>query len=218
MPMDHYSKLLASPITKVFEYFSDFEKYVERYKKYCHQLDVIDRTAYTVTTDEIWNMTIGQLAHVKIKVRYTLIPTTEIQYEILEGYGKGTKNRIVFTDVNGKTSISASLVPMDVFLKFYENTNPVYQRMVKYFVTQDSKLLEGKFDGLFKIGDPCPKCEYGYLLFTPKSEKSDNMDGQTKEAEFFRCDRCNEEFSNHLLGFAEKIGITDDTHIEQSET
>lgn len=207
--MDHYSKILEIPITNAFEYFSEFEKYPVRYKRYCQRLDILDRTGNTVTTEEIWNMTIGELAHVKIKVKYTLIPTTEIQYEILEGYGKGTKNSTFFRDVNGKTSISASLVPLDIFLKFYENTNHVYQRMAKYFITGDSKILEGKLQG-FKAGDPCAKCDYGFLVFIPKSEKSDGMNGETREAEFFKCDRCNEEFSNYLLGLAEKMSISDE--------
>jgi hypothetical protein len=209
--MDHYSKVLEASVDKSYHYFCEFEKYPDRYKKYCQRLEIINRTENTVTTEEIWNMTIGELAHVKIKVKYTLLPNTEIRYEILDGYGKGTKNSTVFTEVNGKTLISAGLVPLDIFLKFYKNTDPVYQRMAKYFVTEDSKLLEGKFDG-FKVGDPCPKCESGYLIFIPKSEKSDNMKGQKREGEFFKCDRCNEEFSNFFLGFAETISVPDESN------
>lgn len=214
--MEHYSKKLDVSITKSFQYFSEFEKYPERYKKHCSRLDILDKTTYTVTTEEIWNMTIGQLAHVKIKVRYTLIPINEIQYEILEGYGKGTKNNTIFRDTDGKTLILASLVPLDIFLKFYENTNPVYQRMVKYFVIQDSKFLEGKFNE-FKNGDPCSKCEYGYLVFIPKTERCDDMNGQTRESEYFKCDRCNEEFSNYVLGLEEKIEIKDSVNVTESE-
>src|SRR2546427_9331280 len=109
---DHYSTSRQVPVSRAFQYYSEFEKYPERYKKFCQRISV-ERNGNTINTEEFWNISLGkEISHAKIKVQYILIPTKEIQYEILDGYGKGTKNKITFYESGESTAIHANWVPI----------------------------------------------------------------------------------------------------------
>jgi hypothetical protein len=87
----------------LFEYFQNVEGYPKRYSRYCESVEIIDKSDNTITTKEFWNISLDKdVDHVLIKVRYELIPYTEIRYEIMEANLArliGIKNRMKFSDL-----------------------------------------------------------------------------------------------------------------------
>src|SRR5260370_32356611 len=102
-------------ISKVFDYYSQIEKYPERYPTYCIKVDIVKKNENSLVTKEIWNVTVGELDHITVKVKYTLRPSNEIKFEILEGYGQGSINGIVLIESNnGLVGVSLAWVPLEI--------------------------------------------------------------------------------------------------------
>jgi hypothetical protein len=53
-----------------------------------------------------------------VKVNYAFYPSERIEYEIIDGYGTGIKNDILFSDDVGdkryKSSVKVNMVPLDI--------------------------------------------------------------------------------------------------------
>lgn len=196
---EHYATIKDSSIEKTFQYLSQFEKYQERYSRYCAKFDIVKRENQTITTEEMWNMTMGDLAHVKVTVRYTLIPNNKIEFEILKGFGTGSKNSTVLEEVNGKTLIHTSLVPLEIYSKFYPVTDPVFQKMIRYFSWKDTWYLDGKQIET-QDGDICPHCNEGRLRITGKREKIES-DADNREFMEFKCEKCEKTADFHIFNF-----------------
>lgn len=186
----HYTTERAVPISKAFEYFSDFAKYPERYPQYCVKLDILDHKENTIITEEMWNITLGMdLSHVKVKVKYTLHPPNEIEYEILDEHQSGIKNSTYLDERNGSTFMSISMVPLEIVEFSYERTSEIFQKMQRYFANRDTKHLEGKSTG-YEYGDPCPHCKKGKLSLGKKLKKEISQYVTEDHVEMV-CDFCN---------------------------
>ncbi|TBR12257.1 MAG: hypothetical protein EPO62_00390 [Candidatus Nitrosotenuis sp.] len=187
--MARYTTDRAVPILKAFDYFSDLEKYPERYPKYCAKLDIIERKGSTIITEEMWNMTLGMdISHVKVKVRYTLHPPNEIEYEILDESKAGTKNRIFLEERKDSTFMSISMVPLEIVEFSYGLTSEIFHEMQLYFANRDSKHLEGRSIG-YEYGDPCPHCKKGKLSLGKKFKK-ETAQYVTEDYTKMICDVC----------------------------
>ena len=198
---EHYTTSRKVDQLKVFEYYSQFEKYQQRYSRYCAKFEIIEKTANTITTEEFWNLTLneGKTSHAKVKVKYTLNPPHEIQYEILEGYAKGKKNRILIGESNGSTSINASMVMLEIFSYFYKKTDPVFQTYVSYFASQDTQFLEDKKTET-KDGDMCPHCNKGVLRYTGGYTRDETSSYEYSSEREFLCDKCGKKITHHGIG------------------
>lgn len=198
---EHYSTVLNMPIEKVFQYYSDFEKYTERYPLYCAQID-IEKSEDTTISNEIWMLTLGlDVSHVKVKIRYTLIKNKEIQYEFLDEQNKGMKNSFVFEERGNQTRIGANMVPLDMVAFSYGRKHPIYQDMITYFIRQDTNILENYRWG-HKGGDICPICKKGKIERIGKSSRDENTNrAETRRIEYFVCDNCGKELQSAYLEF-----------------
>lgn len=112
---EHYTIVRAISVDKAFQYFSDFENYKQRYPKYCADIQIAEASGDQLRTREIWNLSIGEIEHVTIEVLYTKKPPNEIGYEIIEGFGKGTRQSMYF-DVKSEneTVIRMNLPAFDI--------------------------------------------------------------------------------------------------------
>lgn len=196
--MEHYSMVVQVPISKVFKYYAEFEKYPERYPRYCAKLDVLDKKGNVVTTKEMWNLTLGSdISHITIKVKYTLIENKEILYEVENYNGKNLKNIFSFEDCGNQTRLLSNMVPFDILSFSYGLQDPVYHSVIDYFTKQDSIYLEGKMWGYIG-GESCPKCHQGQLERTGKVENTHSTH-EKRKIEYFRCDKCQSEFQSAYL-------------------
>ena len=212
---EHYSTGRASPLSKAFNYYSEVEKYRERYSRYCVKVDVAKRTDSTILTNEMWNMNLNDLDHVKVKVKYELKPPNEICYEILEGYGKGSKNCTKLNETkDDHCGARVSLVPLEIYSKFYPLEDPVFQKMALYFSRMDSKYCDGKTVETV-AGDPCPSCKKGKLKLTGKRSTDDSPSESHSEREFV-CDFCGEIITHHEIGLKENLKFSDSVSVEKN--
>lgn len=193
--------VVKASLSKTFEYFSQFEKYPERYYKYCSQLDILEKKDNVIVTREIWNMTPNKdFDHVTIKVKYTLIPEKEIQYEVIDGFGTGIiKNKFTFEKRDEEfTLVEDPYVVLEIFAKFMKNDNhPLLLHMHDHFMWRNMKLLEGKQTG-YETGDPCPHCNTGHLTYCPKKEITEEKN-KLYEEERFLCNKCDKISTVHKI-------------------
>lgn len=199
------------PISKIFDYFSDFEAYKERYPTYCADIQIIEKSDSQIRTKELWNLSIGEMEHTRIEVLYTLKPPTEIEYEIVEGYGKGTLKRMQFESrSDAQTHVNMNLPAFDIVKillpKDLDYSNYASQ-IAQYLIKQDSRILEGKYQGEFAEGQLCPKCQKGKLIFWGKGSQESADRRESKEEEAFRCQFCGHEFGNAKLSVNERIDV-----------
>ena len=198
--MSHYSTSRQISIEDAFRYFTTFEKYPENYPKYCIRLDIIEKSGNTITTKEMWNLPLGiDLLHKTVKVKYTLIPHIEIQYEILDEVYSGKKNTSTFEDRNGSVSMFLSMVPLDIIEFSYDRTSETFQKLQQYFARRDSRCLEGKFTG-YEPGDQCPHCKNGSLFPTGKKDTLNYNLYEYEESTEMLCDKCTKKVTMHDRG------------------
>jgi len=209
---ERLSTTRTPPISKVFDYYSQIDKYPERYPTYCMKVDIIEKNENCLVTKEIWNVTIGELDHITVKVKYTLKPNNEIKFEILEGYGQGCINGIVLTESdNGLVGARLAWVPLEIISKVYGDEDPLIADMAKYFNRRDVEDYEGK-QVETKAGDPCPFCKIGKLVPTGKFKELDKHDEYQSERSF-QCDSCDKTISHHEIHLRERIGIRDSVSV-----
>ena len=194
----HYDTSRRVEIPQLTQYYSELEKYGERYPLYCARLDILKVEGTAIVTEEIWNLSIGELAHVKVKVRYQVNATNEIQYEIIEGYGLGKKNKIWFEKSGDSTNCHISMVPLEIIELFYNRTDGLFQKVQNYLASHDSHFLEGATLP-YESGDVCPHCKTGRLNITGKHE---NIESESGSASFrdFVCDGCGKKVSSFGRG------------------
>jgi hypothetical protein len=182
-------------------------------------MEITETKGNTITAKIFLNINLSiEIDHVVVTARYTLIPENEIKYEVINGLGEGIiRNSVVVRgrDTVGAKEVYSSAVdmnhiPLDLmcypppFIFSLQNKNHnqyifspegerigEYQRMINYFVQQDSVALEKKDVEGFKIGQLCNKCKRGHLQMTGERE-----DTGIKKTDFFRCDYCGSEFKN----------------------
>jgi hypothetical protein len=211
----HFSRGLIVPLSTAFEYYSNIEAYVERYPRYYGKIEVICRTADSITTRQFLNISLDENNdHVNVVAKYTFFPEKEIKYEIMEGYGRGIENSIVFLDQDQvgkpyKCSVKINHIPLD--LMYYppprfetSRRRDEYDRMLDYFLEQDLVPLEGKNWGGWKIGQICTICQKGTLQMTGEREETG-----IKQTDFFRCDYCGHEFKNYKIETSSTIELHD---------
>jgi hypothetical protein len=75
----NYTTLRSRTIEESFNYYMDVEAFPERYPKHCVRVKVQHRSIDSVTTREVWNISLFQVDYVSIKVRYNFIPNKAIQ-------------------------------------------------------------------------------------------------------------------------------------------
>jgi hypothetical protein len=132
----HYDTSRRVEIPKLLEYYSEFGKYRERYPLYCVRIDLLKAEGTTTkVTEEVWNLSIGQIAHVKVKVRYQTNSSNEIYYGIIEGYGSGKKNRTWFEKSGDSTNCHISMVPLEIIELFYNRTDELFQKVQNYLAS-----------------------------------------------------------------------------------
>jgi hypothetical protein len=188
----------------VFEYYQDFEKYPQRYPKYCEWVKVIDRRGNTITTKEFWNISLdNDVDHVSIKVCYELIPFTEIRYEIIEGNLArliGIKNRMKFSDLQGNPDsnlvIEIAMPILDITGHPNVSKSSVYQDLEMYLTIQDSICIHNKQDSRFAVGQTCSICKKGIL--GGRGGGGVEVDNHKLTDEQFECDSCHQVFKNYL--------------------
>lgn len=197
---EHYSGSVNTNIEQTYNYFSDFEQYKERYKRYCVLLEIDEKTDNTIKTSEMWNITVGtKFDHAKVNVVYTLFPPTKIKYEIFKDGEFLRRNEINFEKRGERTGVKASFVSLDMLSMFHPYPDPVYMKMVAYFIRQNSIQLEGKRFGYVE-GDLCPFCDIGRLDRSPKKEITETRK-ECRTIEYFECDRCEKECQSATLEF-----------------
>jgi hypothetical protein len=159
----NYTTLRSRTIEESFNYYMDVEAFPERYPKHCVRVKVQHRSIDSVTTREVWNISLFQVDYVSIKVRYNFIPNKAIQYEIIEGYGQGTKNEINLEPSQYGTLVCGCLPMRDIIALLVSRQTEVWDNSPTYFMNQDSIMLEGKMDQSFKNGDLCIICRKGNI-------------------------------------------------------
>ncbi|MGH2613007.1 MAG: hypothetical protein ACRDFB_08180 [Rhabdochlamydiaceae bacterium] len=186
---------------KLIQYYSEFEKYPTRYPLYCARIDVLKVEGTTIFTEEFWNLSIGELAHVKVKVRYQINSPNDIEYEIVEGYGMGKKNRIWFEKSGDSANCHISMIPLEIIELFYSRTNGLFQRVQNYLAERDSHFLEGATIP-YESGNICPHCKMGHLNITGAHE---NIEFDSGSASFrdFVCDSCGKKVTSFGRGMKE---------------
>jgi hypothetical protein len=216
----HFSRGLRVTQSEAYQYYSDIEKYVERYPWYYKSIDVIERTDNGLTSKMFLNVHLSaEVDHALVTTKYTFIPETEIRYEVISGPGQGIiKNSIIIrvqdtvADKDYKSAAQVNHIPLDLlcypppYLHAPEGEKykdyifapgdrlGEYQRMLTYFMEQDLVPLERKNWGGFRIGDICGKCEKGHLQITGEKE-----DTGEKKVDYFRCDYCGSDFKNQRI-------------------
>jgi hypothetical protein len=126
------------------------------------------------------------------------VPKQEIHFRILEGYGVGTEDSIIFEEIGDKTRAVLHFVPLHIMsiipgIKESEE----YHSLLSYFVNQDTQNLEGKW-AVFEQDQECPKCKRGKLVDTGKKE--DTITNKERiTGKYFKCMYCGEEYSNFRL-------------------
>ncbi|MBI3639696.1 MAG: hypothetical protein HY223_05205 [Thaumarchaeota archaeon] len=198
------SKLSAS---KIFHFFKEFKKYPERYRRYCAQMDATPTGSNTITTKEIWNITLGQLDYVKITVKYTLEPSKEIRYEIIEGLGEGLQNRIAITENEGSTGLLLSFIYLDIYALFY-GMDSEFNRILQYFVDRTFYFLEGRTAEM-ETGDLCTNCKNGHLIPLPGVNKGDKHISRD-----LICDTCGKETGYVKVQVEEKISASSSVKVD----
>jgi len=202
----------TAPISKVFDYYSQIDKYPERYPRYCVKVDIIEKNENYLVTKEMWNVTIGELDHITVKVKYILKPYNEIKFEILEGYGQGSTNGIVLTELdNGLVGANLAWVPLEIIAKVYGGDDPLIVKMARYFNGRDVENYEGR-QMETKTGDPCPFCKEGILVTTGKYEEWDKPE-ESRSGREFQCEKCGKIVSHHEIGLKEKLQFSDNVHV-----
>lgn len=81
-------------------------------------------------------------------------------------------------------------------------------------IKQDSKIVEGKYQEEFAVGQLCRDCKKGKLIFWGRGSEENATRSQAKEGESFRCEYCGKIFGNHKLSVREKIDISDEVNID----
>ena len=228
----HFSRDLIVTQSEAYKYYSEIEKYVERYPSYYQNIEVIDRQENSLTAKIFLNVNLSmKMDHVVVTVRYTFIPEKEIKYEVIDGPGHGIiKNSIFLSGQDSvgdkqvyKSTVEINHVPLDLmcYLPPYFNMpdnekykhyafSPhgerynEYERMLTYFTEQDLVPLERKNWGGFKIGDLCNKCKKGHLQMTGERE-----DTGTTKTHFLRCDNddCAAEFRNYRMDASNTVYV-----------
>ncbi len=212
----HFSRLLTVTQSEAYQYFSDIEKYPERYPQYYQTIDVVERTDNSLTAKMFLNVNLSiEEDHANIIAKFTFKPETEIRYEVTSGPGQGIiKNAIIIRgqdtlgDKAYKSAVEMNHIPLDLLCYpppyMYEPEDEKYkdyiispgerlgeyQKMLTYFMEQDLVPLEKK-GKRFEIDDLCNKCKKGHLQFYGKKEEYD-----IRKEVYFRCDYCGSEFSN----------------------
>jgi len=198
--MRHYSTSRQVRIEDAFRYFSAFEKYPEYYPKHCVKLDILEKNENTIITKEMWNLPLGpELLHKTVKVKYTLFPYKEIQYEILDETNSGKKNSSTFEDRNGSIAMNLSMVPLDIVEFSYDRTSENFQNLQQYFARRDTRCLEGKSTG-YEPGDQCPHCKNGGLFPTGKKDVTSDNQYEYAESTEMQCDKCARTVTMHGRG------------------
>jgi hypothetical protein len=196
--------------SEAYQYFSDIEKYTERYPWYYKTVDVIERADNGLTAKMFLNVHLSvDVDHALVTAKYTFVPETEVRYEVISGPGQGViRNSIVIrrqdTVSEAKSTVENNHIPLDLLCYpppyIHGNENYIfspgdrlgeYQRMLSYFEEQDLIPLEKKNWGGFRKGDICSKCKKGHLQLTGKKE-----DTGFKKIDYFQCDYCGSEFRN----------------------
>jgi len=202
----------TGPLEKVFHYYTDFEQYPQRYSKFCVRVDIISKGENSIVTKEFWNVTLIQKDHVTIKVRYTLVPNNEIEFEIIDddGVGTGTKGKIILKEnKNGKIGATLDFPILEILAQSYGDENSIAKTVARYLNEQDVEIYEGRKTRT-RPGDLCPFCNDGRIWPTGKTGKTDSEKEFHAEIEF-ECDKCKLTVGFAEVGIKENIGIGENT-------
>ena len=118
----HFSRDLIVTQSEAYKYYSEIEKYVERYPSYYQNIEVIDRQENSLTAKIFERQSKYENGHVVVTVRYTFIPEKEIKYEVIDGPGHGIiKNSIFLSGQDSvgdkqvyKSTVEINHVPLDL--------------------------------------------------------------------------------------------------------
>ena len=93
----HFSRGLRVTQSEAYQYYSQIEKYPERYPRYYKVLRVLDRSENSLKAKMFLEVNLSKkIEEVEVIVKYTFVPQSEIKYEIVKGIGEGIiKNSIV---------------------------------------------------------------------------------------------------------------------------
>ena len=96
-PDCHFSRPLTVAQSEAYRYYSDIEKYPERYPWYYKTIDVIEKADNSLTVKMFLSIHLSvDVDHANVTAKYTFVPETEISYEVISGPGEGIiKNAIV---------------------------------------------------------------------------------------------------------------------------
>ena len=180
----HFSRGLRVTQSEAYRYYSDIEKYPERYPQYYQTVDVIDSTDNGMTVKLFLNVILSiEEDHANTRAKFTFKPETETTYEVISGPGQGIiKNAIVIRgqDILGdktyKSLVEMNHIPLDLLCYpppyMYEPEGEKYkdyifspgerlgeyQKMLTYFIEQDMVPLEKK-GKRFEKDDLRSKCK-----------------------------------------------------------
>jgi hypothetical protein len=159
----HFSRGLIITQSEAYQYYSDIEKYPERYPWYYKTVDVIERTDSSLTAKMLLNIHLSiEEDHAVVTAKYTFIPETEIRYEVISGRGQGIINNSIIiggqdtiADETYKSAVEINHIPLDLLCypppyfpipsddryRFWPGDRVgEYNRMVTYFTLQDFPL------------------------------------------------------------------------------
>jgi hypothetical protein len=218
----HFSRGLIVTQPEAYKYYSNIEKYPERYPQYYQNIAVTETTNDSLTAKMFLNINLSREEdHAVVTAKYTFIPETEVRYEVISGPGQGIINNSIIirgqdtvADKSYKSAVEVNHIPLDLMCypppyfyapegeKYKEYVfSPegdrlgAYQRMITYFIEQDLIPLERKTHwGGFKVGELCSKCKKGTLQMTGEKEKIEN-----KTIDYLQCDYCGSDFKNQRI-------------------
>jgi hypothetical protein len=145
---------------RAYEYYSDIVSYPQRYPEIYAYVKELNRSTNSLDVDTFLKINFADDQYsnsVRVTTRYTLLPQSEIRYEVIDGYGKGRiKNSITIKVPNNqviqqgfKCEIEVNHLPLDIMsieTHGLEETDPMYEEYIRkglYLKIQDHIYLEG---------------------------------------------------------------------------
>ena len=163
----HFSRGLLVTQSEAYQYYSEIEKYPERYPVYYKILDITERSNDSLIAKMFLNVHLSiEEDHAVVTAKYTFIPETEIRYEVISGRGQGIINNSIIIrgqdtipDKTYNSVVEINHIPLDLmcypppYFRGGEKYNVYiycppseseYERMTNYFTEQDLVPLEKK--------------------------------------------------------------------------